>query len=134
MPFESMNLKILLPFGVFTEKQNVFEVVVETIKGSYGILPNRRDCVAALAPGILTYKTKKEGSVYVAIDEGIMAKTKADVFVSVRNAVGGKDLGELRKAVEKEFLEMDQREKDVQSILSKLESGFLRQFQKLREE
>ena len=51
-----MNLRILLPFGVFTQKADVLRVVADTTDGSYGLLPNRLDCVAALLPGILTYE------------------------------------------------------------------------------
>jgi F-type H+-transporting ATPase subunit epsilon len=70
-----MNLKILLPFQVFTEKAGVFRIVAEGRQGSFGILPHRLDCVAALAPGILTYETESDGEVYVAVDEGVLVKT-----------------------------------------------------------
>lgn len=134
MPVESMNLKILLPFGIFDEQQNVQRIVAETQQGSFGLWPNRLDCVAALVPGIFMYETKQGGEVYVAVDEGVMVKTGAEVFVSVRNAIGGTDLGKLHEAVEQEFMELGEREKDVRSVLAKLESGFIRQLQKLREE
>ena len=52
-----MNLKILLPFQIFAEKTGVTRIVAETREGSFGLLPHRLDCVAALAPGILTYET-----------------------------------------------------------------------------
>ena len=66
--------------------------------------------MAALTPGILIYETEAEGEVYVAVDEGVLVKTGADVLVSVRRALGGADLGQLRAAVEKEFLTLDERE------------------------
>ena len=47
-----MNLKVLLPFQVFAEKTGVLRIVAETREGSFGLLPHRLDCVAALAPGI----------------------------------------------------------------------------------
>lgn len=72
---------------------------METSAGSYGLLPQRLDCVAALVPGILTYKTKNEKVTYVAVDEGVMVKAGADVLVSVRNAVGGADLGKLGELI-----------------------------------
>jgi len=46
-----MNLKILLPFQIFAEKTGVSRIVAETRGGSMGLLPHRRDFVAALAPG-----------------------------------------------------------------------------------
>lgn len=66
-----MNLKVLLPFRVFAAKTGVSRIVAETREGSFGLLPHRRDCVAALAPGILIYETETGGEVYVAVDEGI---------------------------------------------------------------
>ena len=99
-----MNLKVLLPFQIFAEKTGVSRIVAETREGSFGLLPHRLDCVAALAPGILIYETEAEGEVYVAVDEGVLVKTGLDVLVSVRNAIGGTDLGQLREAVEREFL------------------------------
>lgn len=121
-----MNLKILLPFKVFAEKAEVLRIVAGTRDGtSFGLLPHRLDCVAALAPGILIYETVAEGEVYVAVDEGVLVKTGADVLVSVRNAIGGTDLRQLRQAVEEEFLNLDEQEQNVRSVLAKLETGFI---------
>jgi len=53
-----MHLKILLPFQIFAEKTGVSRIVAETREGSFGLLPHRRDCVAALSPGILTYQNE----------------------------------------------------------------------------
>ncbi|GBL45597.1 ATP synthase epsilon chain [Sulfuriferula multivorans] len=123
-----MNLKILLPFKIFAERTGVVRVVAETRAGSFGLLPHRLDCVAALAPGILVYETEAGGEVCMAVDEGVLVKTGADVLVSVRNAIGGTDLGKLRAAVEQEFLNLDEQEKSVRSVLAKLESGFIHRF------
>jgi F-type H+-transporting ATPase subunit epsilon len=123
-----MHLKILLPFRVFAEKAGVSRIVAKTPQGSFGILPHRLDCVAALAPGILMFESDAEGETYMAVDEGILVKTGADVLVSVRNAIGGTNLDELRHAVEQEFLNLDEQEKTVRSVLAKLESGFIRRF------
>jgi F-type H+-transporting ATPase subunit epsilon len=121
-----MNLKVLLPFQVFATKTGVSSIVAETRAGSFGILPRRLDCVAALAPGILIYETEADGEVFVAVDEGVLVKIGADVLVSVRRALSGTDLGQLRQAVEKEFLTLDEHEKSVRMVLAKMESGFIR--------
>jgi F-type H+-transporting ATPase subunit epsilon len=123
-----MKLKILLPFKVFAEKADVLRIVSETHSGSFGLLPHRRDCVVALEPGILIYETAADGEVFVAVDGGVLVKTGPDVLVSVRRAMGGVNLGQLRQAVEQEFLVLDAREQNVRSVLAKLESGFLRRF------
>lgn len=123
-----MNLKILLPFGIFAEKTSVLRVVAETRAGSFGLLPQRLDCVAALTPGILVFETADEGEVFMAVDEGVLVKTGADVVASVRNAIGGTDLDQLRASVEREFLGLEEQEKSVRSVMAKLESGFIRRF------
>jgi F-type H+-transporting ATPase subunit epsilon len=121
-----MNLKVLLPFEIFAEKTGVSRIVAETCEGSFGLLPRRLDCVAALTPGILIYETEAEGEAYLAVDEGVLVKTGPDVLVSVRRALGGKDLAQLRDAVEQEFLALDEHEQSVRFVMTKLESGFLR--------
>ncbi|MDR3370526.1 F0F1 ATP synthase subunit epsilon [Rhodoferax sp.] len=123
-----MNLKILLPFKVFAQEAGVARIVAETPSGSFGLLPQRLDCAAALAPGILTYETAAGDEKFVAIDEGVLVKTGAEVLVSVRRAMAGADLGQLRQAVEKEFLALDEHEQAVRSVMAKLEAGFLRRF------
>ncbi len=44
----------------------------------------------------------------------------------MRNAVAGADLGQLRQAVEREFLTLDAREKEVRMVTAKLEGGLIR--------
>src|SRR5208282_5296963 len=119
-----MNLKVLLPFQIFAEKTGVMRIVAETREGSFGLLPHRLDCVAALVPGILIYQTESDGEVLVAVDEGVLVKTGADVLVSVRRAIGGTDLSQLHAAVEKEFLTLDEQEQNVRLVTAKLETGF----------
>ena len=121
-----MNLKILLPFQIFAEKTEVLRIVAETRAGSFGILPHRLDCVAALAPGILTYETKQDGTVYLAVDEGVLVKAGQDVRVSVRHAIGGTDLSQLHEAVKREFLMLSEGERNLRAAISKIEGGFLR--------
>jgi F-type H+-transporting ATPase subunit epsilon len=123
-----MKLKVLLPFQVYAEIDGVKRIVAETPQGSFGLLPHRLDCVAVLEPGILTYETARDGEMYVAVDGGVLVKAGANVLVSVRNAIGGLDLGKLREAVEREFVNLDEGEKQVRSVLARLESGFVRRF------
>jgi F-type H+-transporting ATPase subunit epsilon len=129
-----MNLKVLLPFQVFADKANVSRIVAETRDGSFGLLPHRLDCVAALAPGIFTYETTEDGTVYLAVDEGVLVKTGADVLVSVRSAIAGSDLGELHEAVKREYLTLDEHEKDVRTAVEKMEGSFMRNLQEFNHE
>ena len=128
-----MTLKILLPFRVFSETQNVKSMVVETSVGSYGLLPHRLDCVAALVPGILTYTTDS-GAHYLAVDEGVMVKAGMQVLVSVRNAIGGADLGKLHESVEKDFKELNETQKNVRTVTTRLESSLIYGIEKFSKE
>ena len=123
-----MNLKILLPYRIFAEKSAVLRIVAETCEGSFGLLPHRLDCVAAIAPGILAYETREDGTVYVAVDEGVLVKTGDEVLVSVRNAIGGSDLGQLHDAVKRQFLAIDEQERGVRAAVDKMEGSLIRRF------
>ncbi|MDO9312291.1 MAG: F0F1 ATP synthase subunit epsilon [Nitrosomonas sp.] len=109
-------------------------IVAETRDGSFGLLPHRLDCVAALPPGILIFETEEEGEVYLAVDEGVLVKTGPDVLVSVRRAISGTDLSQLRDTVEQEFLSLNEHEQSVRSVMVKLESGFIRRMAKFHHE
>ena len=132
MPPTLMSLSVLLPFGIFAKKTGVSRIVAETREGSFGLLPHRLDCVAALTPGILIYETESDGECFVAVDEGVLVKTGLDVLVSVRQALAGTDLGQLRDSVEQEFLNLDEHEQNVRLAMAKLETGFLRRFASFR--
>jgi F-type H+-transporting ATPase subunit epsilon len=129
-----MNLKILLPYKIFSENNRVKRIVAETNQGSYGFLPQRLDCVASLVPGIFEYETETQGIVYLAIDEGILIKTGSDVLISVRNAIGSTDLGKLNEAVEKEFLSLDETEKNARIVMDKMSSSLIHNLEKFLKE
>jgi F-type H+-transporting ATPase subunit epsilon len=130
----SMTLKILLPFQVFAEQTDVSRIVAETRTGSFGLLPHRLDCVAALSPGILTYETESDGEVFLAVDEGVLVKTGPEVLVSVRRVVAGTDLGRLRETVDREYLTLDAAERSARSVLAKMEGDFIRRIVTLHDE
>jgi len=128
----SMTLTILLPTQIFARKTGVTRMVAETGQGSFGILPRRIDCTAALTAGILTVEAEDEGERYIAIDEGVLVKAGPEVLVSVRNAVVGEDLRLLRQTVEKVFLDLDDGEQQVRSALAKMETAFIRRLTGIR--
>ncbi len=59
------------------------------------------------------------------MDEGVLVKTGLDVLISVRNAIGGTDLGQLHAAVDKEFLALDEHQRSVQAVMTKMENDFI---------
>ena len=129
-----MNLSILLPYRIFARKTGVSRIVAETGEGSVGLLPHRLDCVAALVPGILTYTTPADGTVYVAVDAGVLVKSGADVLVSVRRAVGGTDLGELHESVRREFLTIDAEAREIRAAVARMEGAFVGRFAEFQHE
>ena len=86
------------------------------------------------APGILTYETETEGDVYLAVDQGVLIKAGMDVLISVRNAIGGTNLDTLHEAVKREFLNLGEQEKNVRSVLAKMESGFIHRLMEFQHE
>lgn len=129
-----MNLKILLPYKIFADETGVSRIVARTSEGSLGLLPHRLDCVASLVPGILVFETEAKGEAYMAVDEGVLVKSGQDVLVSVRNAIAGTDLSKLHATIDQEFLNLNDQEKKVRSVLAKLESGFIRRFAEFHHE
>ncbi|MFM9925185.1 F0F1 ATP synthase subunit epsilon [Variovorax sp. H27-G14] len=121
-----MRLKVLLPFEVFVDDGAVSRIVAQTPQGAFGLLPHRLDCVAALAPGILTYENAAREEVFVAVDQGVLVKTGAEVLVSVRRALRGTDLAQLHAAVTQQFERQGQQDQDLRYAMTRLESGFLR--------
>lgn len=128
MSSDLMQLKVLLPFKVFAQKDAVKNIVVKTDNGFLGLLPNRLDCVAVLTPGILSWHTALEGETVIAVDDGILVKAGKEVLVSVRNAIGGKDINALHEAVTQQFIQESEEENDLRLMLSKLESSFIHRF------
>jgi len=122
-----MNLKVLLPTEVLVQ-EDVAKVTAEAHNGSFCLLPKHVDFVAALVPGILSFETAGGREAFVAVDEGILVKCGQEVMVSTRNAVGGPDLGQLRRTVEERFKVLDDREKTARSAMVKIEAGFVRRF------
>ncbi|KAF2406650.1 F-type H+-transporting ATPase subunit epsilon [Pseudomonas antarctica] len=128
-----MTLKVLLPFEVFAVETNVSHIVVETAQGSFGLLPRRLDCVAALVPGILSFHSEAQGEVFLALDAGVLVKTGQTVVISARRALRGDDLSRLHDAIEQQFLTLDTQELAMRATMARLESGFMRRFASLHD-
>lgn len=127
-----MQLKIIVPSGVFARIANVERIVVMTQTGSFGLLPHRMDCAAVLPPGLFAYSTAATEEVHLAVDAGMLIKTGADVLLCVRRAIAGADLGRLRQAVQQELKQLGEQESSNRKTLAHLESGLVREFVKLQ--
>jgi F-type H+-transporting ATPase subunit epsilon len=129
-----MNLTILLPFRIFAKLENVSRIIAETLEGSFGLLPHRLDCAAALVPGILSYTTNADDTTYLAVDEGALIKSGDCVFVSVRRAIAGTHLNDLHEAVVREYLTLNTQEREMRAVVARMESGFVGRLAELRHE
>jgi F-type H+-transporting ATPase subunit epsilon len=126
-----MNCRILLPAEVFLSKE-VVKLVAEAGNGSFCLLPQHVDFVAAIVPGLLRIFATDDREEFYAVDEGILIKKGNDVMVSTRNAIRIPDLGQLKQVVEEKFKAMDDREKVARTAAARLEADLVRRFMELR--
>jgi F-type H+-transporting ATPase subunit epsilon len=123
-----MQLKVLLPFEVFADVSYVTRMVVQTSAGAMGLLPQRLDCVAVMVPGILSYQSAQGDEHFMALDQGVLVKTGPLVQVSVRRAIGGRNLEELHSAVAEQFHHINAQEQTLRAVMTRLDSGLLQRF------
>lgn len=127
-----MNLRLLAPNEVVVD-QEVRKVVAEAENGSFCLLPRHIDYLAALVPSLLAFVDADDREHFVAIDEGMLVKAGRQVLVSTRQAIRGRDLGTLRRAVQEQFRVLDDRERSARSAVARLEADFVRRFFEVEE-
>ena len=121
-----MKLTIYLPSEIFLDT-TAKKIVGESPTGSFGILPKHIDLVTALVPGILRYLPETGVDAFIALKGGILVKQQERVAIATQMAVGG-ELGLLKETVDRFIHEVDEREKQAQTALARLEAGFIRRF------
>lgn len=124
---DDMHLKILLPTRVLVDR-DVRKIVADGGEGSFGVLPRHIDLATTLVPGVLLFETADGEEHVIGNDAGTLVKCGDDVLVSVRRAVRGKDLDDLRGTIQREFLDLDERERVARSALARLEAATIRRF------
>ena len=100
--------------------------------GSFGVLPNHIDFVAALVPGVLTLVEPGGRERFFGVDEGVFVKQGSEIDICVRRAVEGDDLAKLTATVLKAFVELDDHERTARTALARLEANMVRRFAELR--
>lgn len=123
-----MQLKILLPDRVFADEAKVARIVFTTPGGSFGLLPRRADCVAAIVPGLFAYQAEGADEVTVALDEGVLVKAGGNVLISVRRAIAGSNIEQLQHSIATEFLTLSDLQQAQRRVSAQLESGFIKRF------
>ena len=125
-----MRLKVVLPTDIVIDKE-VIKVIAEAENGSFCLLPRHIGFVSILVPGLLSYVCPGGQEEFIAVDKGILVKCGPDVVVSTGQALVGADLGMLKRAIEKKFNLMDERQKKANSAVAKLEANLVRRFLEL---
>ena len=133
MSISSIRLKILTPTRILIDQQ-VAKITAEGVHGSFQLLPQHVDFLAALVPGILSFEDQDGHEEFLAVDEGMLIKRRDEVLVSCRQATRGANLELLREKVAEEFEKLDDREKVAHAATAKLEAAFLRSYLDLAEE
>ncbi len=128
----------LMQLAIFTPAETLVEVEASRLTargadGAFGILPHHVDIAAAVLPGIVVYVDASGAEHYVAIDHGVLLKAGERVRIAARRAVAGDDLANLQRAVEREFLNLSDLERDARLALARLEAGVVRRFLDLRD-
>jgi len=121
-----MKLTLRLPAEILLEEE-VTRIKAEADNGWFGLMEKHVDFVTALVPGILTFQARDKTEEYLAIDHGILVKCGREVSVSTRNAVRGANLEQLRRDVETQFREREERDKKARAYEAKLEADLVRQ-------
>jgi F-type H+-transporting ATPase subunit epsilon len=124
-----MNLIIYLPSEIFLDTP-VRKIVVEGPEGSFCILPKHIDFVTALVPGIIKYLPESGSEEFLALKGGILVKQQESVAITTQMAFTGK-LGFLKETVDRIINEIDDREKQTQTAVARLEAGFIRSFMEI---
>jgi F-type H+-transporting ATPase subunit epsilon len=133
MRLSAMHLTITVPEEVFA-RVDVEKLTADGIDGSFCLLPNHIDYVAALPVGILSYVEAGSGrEVFVAVDRGVLVKRGADVRVSVRRAASHSELERLEETVRQTYGEQTDEERAARRASANLEASFVRRFLDLKE-
>ena len=123
----AMRLRVLTPSALLCETEAT-KVHVQTVSGWWTFLPAHRDMVTLVVPGILTCTGPAEAVLLIAMSEGLLAKRKGDVTLSVRHAVSGGTAEELLRIVKEQYTGEDDAEAGMARIIARLESDFVRCF------
>ncbi len=124
-----MRIKLTLPYETILDEE-VDKITAPGAEGSFQILPKHIDVVWTLQPGILIL-TKDDKKKYFAIHKGVLVKKDDVVYVSSFQAIEGDSLDGLNESIRENFKIMDDREKQAQKILIKLETDTMRRFMEI---
>lgn len=117
-----IRLTVVLPTCVLLDEPTV-QVHLNTVAGSYGILPRHADFATALVSGIFEYRTPGGEVRYVAADGGAAVKQGHDVVVATPYGATSTNLSELEAGVREHFAATDARERQLLEVMQRLEAS-----------
>ncbi|TWU38344.1 F0F1 ATP synthase subunit epsilon [Novipirellula artificiosorum] len=128
-----MKLKLLTPARRVVD-QSVTKIVAEGTHGSFCLLPQHVDFLAALVPGLLSWEDEAGVEHFAAVGDGVLVKQDNEVLVSSAQATAGTNLEQLKTTVREEFATLDDRQRAAHAATAKLEASFLRRYMDFAEQ
>ena len=125
-----MWLKVMTPIRIVVDEPAA-KITAEGRNGSFCLLPRHIDFLAALVPGILFFENRDGQDVFLAVDGGVLVKCGDEVSVSTRTAVQDRDLESLRRTLDEEMIQQEERERKTRTVLARLETSFARRFMEM---
>ncbi|MDR3126510.1 MAG: hypothetical protein LBT92_02670 [Rickettsiales bacterium] len=127
-----MDLELLTPLDA-ERFGGVERISVEGFDGPFSILPRHADYAAAVRPSVLSFSVGGK-DVFFGVDEGVLTKSGPHVVVSVRRAVKGSSLADLKARLAEEKKSVTNEEKRARSALASLHGGMAKLIAELRSE
>ncbi|MCA9157416.1 MAG: F0F1 ATP synthase subunit epsilon [Planctomycetales bacterium] len=121
-----MRLRLNTPNEVMLDEA-VTKVTAEGIHGLFCLLPQHIDFLAALVPGLLSWENESGDEAFAAVGTGVLVKQGDRVLVSTEQATHGGELSELKRIVQNEFSQWDERQRAAHEAIAMMEASFLRQ-------
>lgn len=124
----ALHLYVRTPAGLLVDRP-VDAIVAEDLDGWFGIHPGRADLIAALPPGLLTFRDA-DGECFVANTGGLLDLRAGACRVMVADAQVERSLDELAPAVEATMIERRRRSDARRATFEDLEREVLRRMAK----
>lgn len=128
-----MQLKLTTPEEIVLDTQ-VSKVIAVGSHGSFCLLPNHVDFLAALVPGLLSWHDAAGNEAFAAVGTGVLVKRDRTVLISAEQASHGATLEELQRIVREEFAHLDDRRRSAHAAIARMEASFLRRKMELVEQ
>ena len=125
-----MRVRLVIPGKTYLD-EDMDKVTAPGKEGSFQILPKHIDVVSSLQPGILVL-TKNQKNRYFAINQGVLVKEHDLIHISSYQVMEGASLAELQETISETFKTLDEKEKRLKQILTKLEADTLIRFMEMR--